>query len=81
LIVFEFTAPSAPDRHRQVLATFNGTTVTDPSILKIADRDLGAHVYEAIAKFLDRLGVPRGLKAVGCVPVHSLSPVYARQKG
>ncbi|TEB30269.1 alcohol dehydrogenase [Coprinellus micaceus] len=63
--VFEFTAPSAPDRHRQVLATFNGTTVTDPSILKIADRDLGAHVYEAIAKFLDRLGVPRGLKAVG----------------
>ncbi|KAF6762615.1 alcohol dehydrogenase [Ephemerocybe angulata] len=63
--VFEFTAPSAPDRHRQVLAIFNGTTVTDPSILKIADRDLGAHVYEAIARFLDGLGVPRGLKAIG----------------
>jgi len=63
--VFQFTAPSSPDRHREVLAIFNLTTVTDPSITSIPDRDIGAHLYEAIARFLDGLGVPRGLKAVG----------------
>jgi hydroxyacid-oxoacid transhydrogenase len=63
--VFQFTSPSSPDRHRQALAIFSGTTPMDPSILKIADRDIGAHLYEAIARFLDGLGVPRGLKAVG----------------
>jgi len=63
--VFQFTAPSSPDRHRQALAIFNYTTVSDPSITKIPDRDLGVHLYEAIARFLDNLGVPRGLKAVG----------------
>lgn len=63
--VFQFTAPSSPDRHRQALAIFNNTTVSDPSITKIPDRDLGVHLYEAIARFLDNLGVPRGLKAVG----------------
>jgi hydroxyacid-oxoacid transhydrogenase len=65
--VFEFTAPSAPDRHRQALAIFNGTTVSDPSITKIPDIEIGAHLYEAIARFLDGLGVPRGLKALGYV--------------
>jgi len=39
--------------------------VTDPSITCIPDRDIGAHLYDAIARFLDGLGVPRGLKAVG----------------
>jgi hydroxyacid-oxoacid transhydrogenase len=63
--VFQFTAPSSPDRHRQALAIFNYTTVSDPSITKIPDRDIGVHLYEAIARFLDNLGVPRGLKAVG----------------
>jgi len=63
--VFQFTAPSSPDRHRQALAIFNYTTVSDASITKIPDRDLGVHLYEAIARFLDNLGVPRGLKAVG----------------
>ncbi|KAK0467168.1 iron-containing alcohol dehydrogenase-domain containing protein [Desarmillaria tabescens] len=38
--VFQFTAPSSPDRHR-------------------------SHLYEAIARFLDGVGVPRGLKALG----------------
>ena len=65
MIVFQFTAPSSPDRHREALAIFNRVNVTDPSITKIADRDVGAHLYEAIARFLDGLGVPRGLKAVG----------------
>ncbi|PPQ98511.1 hypothetical protein CVT24_004002 [Panaeolus cyanescens] len=63
--VFQFTAPSSPDRHRQALAIFTGTTVSDPSISKIPDSEIGAHLYEAIARFLDNLGVPRGLKAVG----------------
>lgn len=63
--VFQFTAPSSPDRHREALAIFSSTTVTDPSITSIPDRDIGAHLYEAIARFLDNLGVPRGLKAVG----------------
>ncbi|PPQ77749.1 hypothetical protein CVT25_011184 [Psilocybe cyanescens] len=63
--VFQFTAPSSPDRHRRALAIFNGTTVSDPSITRIPDTELGAHLYESIARFLDGLGVPRGLKAVG----------------
>ncbi|KAL4241210.1 iron-containing alcohol dehydrogenase family protein [Abortiporus biennis] len=63
--VFQFTAPSSPDRHREALAIFNGTTTSDPSITSIPDSEIGAHLYEAIARFLDVLGVPRGLKAVG----------------
>lgn len=66
-LVFQFTAPSSPDRHRQALAIFNSTTVSDPSVSRIPDSELGAHLYEAIARFLDGLGVPRGLKAVGYV--------------
>lgn len=64
-LVFEFTAPSSPDRHRQALAIFKGTTVSDPSIASIPASDIGLHLYEAIARFLDGLGVPRGLKAIG----------------
>lgn len=63
--VFQFTAPSAPDRHRQALSVFKKVSVYDPSITAIPDRDIGAHLFEAIASFLDGLGVPRGLKAVG----------------
>ncbi|KAG6821280.1 hypothetical protein H0H93_002390 [Arthromyces matolae] len=63
--VFQFTAPSSPDRHREALAIFTNSHITDPSITSISDRDIGAHLYEAIARFLDGLGVPRGLKAVG----------------
>lgn len=63
--VFQFTAPSAPDRHRQALSVFRKVSPYDPSITSIADRDIGAHLFEAIASFLDVLGVPRGLKAVG----------------
>jgi hydroxyacid-oxoacid transhydrogenase len=47
------------------LSVFHNTTVSDPSIARIADHEIGAHLYEAIARFLDSLGVPRGLKAVG----------------
>lgn len=64
-LVFQFTSPSSPERHRQALAIFNGTSMSDPSINSIPDRELGAHLYESIARFLDGLGVPRGLKAIG----------------
>ena len=40
-------------------------TPSDPSITAIPDSAIGAHLFEAIARFLDALGVPRGLKAVG----------------
>lgn len=63
--VFQFTAPSSPPRHREALAIFQGTTPSDPSILAIPDVEIGAHLFEAIARFLDNLGLPRGLKAVG----------------
>jgi len=38
---------------------------SDPSISRIPDHELGPHLYEAIVRFIDGLGVPRGLKAVG----------------
>lgn len=63
--VFQFTAPSSPSRHREALAIFHGTTPADPSISAIPDSEIGAHLFEAIARFLDNLGLPRGLKAVG----------------
>ncbi|KAJ7179171.1 alcohol dehydrogenase [Mycena filopes] len=63
--VFQFTAPSSPDRHRHILAIFNDTTVSDPSITRIPDSEIGAHIFDTIARFLDGLGVPRGLKALG----------------
>ena len=31
----------------------------------IPDSEVGAHLFEAIARFLDGLGVPRGLRAIG----------------
>ena len=31
----------------------------------LPDSAVGDHLYEAIARFLDSLGVPRGLKAIG----------------
>jgi hydroxyacid-oxoacid transhydrogenase len=64
--VFQFTAPSSPSRHREALSIFLGvSSATDPAVARIRDGDLGQHLYEVIAKFLDNLNVPRGLKAVG----------------
>jgi len=63
--VFQFTAPSSPSRHREILAIFRRTVPSDPSIANIPDRSLGDHLYEAIAEFSSELGVPRGLGAVG----------------
>ncbi|KII95205.1 hypothetical protein PLICRDRAFT_96252 [Plicaturopsis crispa FD-325 SS-3] len=63
--VFQFTASSAPDRHREALAIFSDRSPTDPSVMSIPDSAVGQHLYEAIARFLDNLGMPRGIKAFG----------------
>ncbi|KAH8118675.1 iron-containing alcohol dehydrogenase 1 [Phellopilus nigrolimitatus] len=63
--VFRFTSPSSPDRHREVLAIFLETTPADPAVSRIPDAEIGSYLYEAIARFLDGLGLPRGLKAIG----------------
>ncbi|KAG8728909.1 hypothetical protein FRC12_021409 [Ceratobasidium sp. 428] len=63
--VFQFTAPSSPSRHREAAAIFTGTNVNDPSISRLSDDAVGDFLFEQIARFLDGLGVPRGLKAVG----------------
>ncbi|KAL0949986.1 hypothetical protein HGRIS_010000 [Hohenbuehelia grisea] len=63
--VFQFTSPSSPSRHREALSIFQRLAVSDPEISRIPDSEIGSHLYEAIARFLDGLGVPRGLKAVG----------------
>ncbi|KIJ57033.1 hypothetical protein M422DRAFT_40580 [Sphaerobolus stellatus SS14] len=63
--VFKFTSPSSPSRHREALALFRNTTVSDSSISRLSDESIGDALYDAIAAFLDVLGVPRGLKAIG----------------
>ena len=57
--VFNFTAPSAPQRHREALAVFA------PGAAEVSDADVGQALGDAIRVFLDGLGVPRGLGAVG----------------
>jgi hydroxyacid-oxoacid transhydrogenase len=59
--VFRFTAPSSPDRHREALSIFSPEIDTS----RIADADVGSALFDTIAKFLDGLNVPRGLKKVG----------------
>ncbi|KIP12707.1 hypothetical protein PHLGIDRAFT_123800 [Phlebiopsis gigantea 11061_1 CR5-6] len=66
--VFQFTAPSAPARHREALAVFRHTTPADPAVAAIPDSAVGAHLFEAIARFLDVIDVPRGLAAIGYTP-------------
>jgi len=63
--VFKFTAPSAPERHRLALSVFRGVSESDPSVARIPNSEIGKALFDEIAKFLDNLGVPRGLKAVG----------------
>ncbi|WVO16306.1 hypothetical protein L204_103981 [Cryptococcus depauperatus] len=62
--VFDFTAPSSPSRHREALSVFLGKErAHEASNLK--DEDLGKKLSEEIKKFLDVVGVPRGLNRVG----------------
>ena len=63
--MFKFTAPSSPDRHRLALSIFAGVSESDASITRLPNQEVGKRLFDEIAKFLDDLGVPRGLKAVG----------------
>lgn len=71
--VFGFTAPSAPKRHREALAIFMGDRVDQ--LDRIKDADLGQALGEEIQRFLDSLGVPRGLSQVGYTSsdIHAVS--------
>ncbi|KDE03823.1 hydroxyacid-oxoacid transhydrogenase [Microbotryum lychnidis-dioicae p1A1 Lamole] len=63
--VFNFTAPSAPDRHRQAAEIFNEFQPDGIDIKRIKDEDVGMLLHDRIARFLVGLDVPRGLNAVG----------------
>lgn len=62
--VFNFTAPSAPQRHREAAAVFMGKERAH-ELDRVSDDALGGVLQEEIQRFLDGLGVPRGLKQVG----------------
>ncbi|UZJ57391.1 hypothetical protein CBS101457_006711 [Exobasidium rhododendri] len=68
--VFEFTAPSAPDRHREIAEIFGGKEEAD-AIKRLPDSDIGPLIHDRIAKFLgETLGMPRGLSAIGYKSEH-----------
>lgn len=61
--VFRFTAPSAPQRHREAAAIFMGDRKGE--LDRVSDESIGDVLGTEIMRFLDGLGVPRGLAAVG----------------
>ncbi|KZV97241.1 iron-containing alcohol dehydrogenase 1 [Exidia glandulosa HHB12029] len=63
--VFRFTAPSAPSRHRELASVFSAYLAPGTSLDRLADADLGPALFDAVARFLDGLGLPRGLRAIG----------------
>ncbi|KAK4685544.1 hydroxyacid-oxoacid transhydrogenase, partial [Tremellales sp. Uapishka_1] len=62
--VFRFTAPSSPQRHREAAAIFLGKE-REHELTGVRDEAIGDVLGEAIQRFLEDLGVPRGLGAVG----------------
>jgi hydroxyacid-oxoacid transhydrogenase len=62
--VFEFTAPSSPERHRIATAIFMGKERAH-ELDNIRDEDIGAVLRDEIQKFLELVAVPRGLTKVG----------------
>ena len=63
--VFEFTAPSAPDRHREAAAIFNQYQPDNIQDDRLPDSDIGKLLHDRIARFLVGINVPRGLNAIG----------------
>ncbi|BGP45663.1 hypothetical protein JCM10450v2_001493 [Rhodotorula kratochvilovae] len=67
--IFRFTAPTDPDRHRQVATIFE--ELAEPhakdhiDTARVSDADLGDLLFDRIARFLVNLDVPRGLSAIG----------------
>lgn len=63
--VFSYTAPSSPDRHREILRLF-GVPSSEADRLSAGDGSLGLKVKETLTAFLDGLaGFPKGLRAIG----------------
>lgn len=63
--VFNFTAPSAPDRHRAAAEIFNEFQPDGIDTKRVKDEDIGMLLHDRIARFLVGLDVPRGLNAIG----------------
>jgi hydroxyacid-oxoacid transhydrogenase len=62
--VFNFTAPSSPDRHRMAAEVFMGKDRAG-ELSSVSDADIGLKLREEIQRFLDVVEVPRGLEAIG----------------
>ena len=58
--VFRFTAPASPARHLQAAEAL-GVDISRRSL-----NDAGTILADRITWFMQRLGVPNGLRAVGC---------------
>ncbi|KAI5480994.1 hydroxyacid-oxoacid transhydrogenase [Pseudohyphozyma bogoriensis] len=63
--VFSFTAPSAPDRHREAAEIFNTFQPDGVDTSRVSDADIGQLLHDRIARFLVGIDVPRGLNAIG----------------
>lgn len=63
--VFEWTAPSSPDRHREAAAIFNRYKPDGIDEERVSDHDIGQLLHDRIARFLVDLDLPRGLKSMG----------------
>lgn len=64
--VFDFTAMSAPHRHREAAAIFLGKDgAAAVGLDRLPDEEVGKVLGDAIRAFLERVRVPRGLEAVG----------------
>lgn len=63
--VFEFTAPSSPERHREAAALFGALQSDNVQDDRVSDDDIGKLLKDRIARFLADLNVPRGLSAIG----------------
>lgn len=63
--VFDFTAPSSPDRHRKAAEVFGREYPDGVDTSRVSDADIGALLHDRIARFLVSVDVPRGLKAIG----------------
>lgn len=63
--VFSYTAPSAPDRHREAAVIFNNYKPDGIDTSRVSDADIGQLLFDRIARFLVGLDVPRGLGAIG----------------
>ena len=69
--VFRFTAPSCPERHLQVAELFgNGNS-------RVSKADAGPVLADYIVRFMQKLKVPNGLKALG----YTSSDIPALVKG